>query len=55
LIIKDVIAENENKIIKNLIRLHQIKVEDIMTFRPVVSKLEDSRLHLDQAKTSVSK
>ncbi|MCB1122086.1 MAG: CBS domain-containing protein, partial [Verrucomicrobiae bacterium] len=37
-----VIEENENKIIRNLIRLRKIQVEDIMTPRTVVSKLPES-------------
>lgn len=37
-----VIAENESKIIRNLIRLHKIQIEDIMTPRIVVNRLPES-------------
>ncbi len=37
-----VIAENENRIIRNLIRFRKIRIEDIMTPRTVVSKLDES-------------
>ena len=37
-----VIAENESKIIRNLIRLRKIQIEDIMTPRTVVEKLPES-------------
>jgi len=37
-----VIAESESKIIRNLIRFHNIQVDDIMTPRTVVGKLSES-------------
>ena len=37
-----VIAENESKIIRNLIRFHHVQVDDIMTPRTVVSALPET-------------